>query len=149
MLIDGKIVSYQFGPQYDMDIRFSIAFQAQAGRSYDECGNLAQLVFQLLCHAVQQVQYAKEKNWKLEKIEETDRWEYPNIQAFLENKPVHVIYSMTYAKYQIKVDGRLVLALSESSDCDFLINYYDPTDDGWLDQFFDYAQKHCERFGRL
>ena len=148
VMISGKNVSYEFGSRYDMDIRFSAAFQAQAGRPYDKCGNGAQLIFQLLCHAVQQLQSAEETNWTLEKIEEIGAWEYPNKQAVLENKPVHVIHPMTYAKYQIKVGGRLVLTLRESSDCDFLIDYFDPTDDGWLDQFFDFAYNHCQRFGR-
>ena len=37
VMISGTAVHYEFGPHYDMDIGFSAAFEAQAGRSYDEC----------------------------------------------------------------------------------------------------------------
>lgn len=153
VMISGKIVDYNFGPQYDMDIRFSAAFQMHVGRSYNECHNASQLLFQLLCHAVQQLQSVEEKNWALEKTEEIGEWEYPDEQAIKDDKPVYVIHSMTYAKYQIKVGGRVVLTLRKSSDCDFLIDYldfYDPreNEDGWYDMVFDCAYEHCQRFGR-
>ena len=157
VMIGGKIVSYEFDPQYDMDIRFSAAFKAQAGRSYDECGNRAQLVFQLLCHAVRQLQSANEANWRLEKTEEILSLDYEyvydnegNIKAAI---PVPVICQMTYTKYQIKVDGELVLTLRNSSDCDYLIDYYafsDPSkDDDWLESLCDCAKKHCNMYGRM
>lgn len=153
IMISDKIVSYKFGPQCDMDIRFSAAFQMQVGMPYEECHNASRLLFQLLCHAVQQLQSVEKKCWTLEKIEEIGSWEYPDKKAVLEHKPVHIIRPMTYAKYQIKVDGRVVLTLRESSTCDFVIDYfdfYDPreTDGGWYDMVFDCAYEHCRRFGR-
>ena len=156
MIIDDMVVSYKFGPKYDMDIRFSSAFQMQAGLRYDQCRDYAKLIFQLLCHAVQQIQYVETKKWRIDKIEECESWEYPTpkqgetLKYVIEHRePILVNHPMTYAKYQIIVEGRLVLTLSEDTDCDFLIDYYDPTNDEWLDWIFDYAEKHCERFGRM
>lgn len=64
----------------------------------------------------------------LERIEETVTWDYPTEQAIKDNKPVHVVNPMIYAKYQIKADGRLVLTLRKSFKCDYVIEYYEPTD---------------------
>lgn len=157
VMISGKIVSYEFGPQYDMDIRFSAAFQAQAGRSYDQCGNKAQLVFQLLCHAVRQLQSAYDANWCLEKITEMNTVDYECVYdkkgKIISATPIQVLSQIPYAKYHIKVDGRLVLTLRESSDCDYLIDYYAPSapvkNDEWLDSLCACAKKHCRRYGRM
>ena len=156
MIINGEIVSYEFGPLYDMDIRFTRSFESQAGTSYDRCGNGAQLIFQLLCHAVHQLQYIETNGWRLDKIEEMSEWEYPTpgpgetLEFVVTHKdPILVTRPLTYAKYQITVEGRLVLTLREGQDCDYLIDYYDPDNDYWLESVFDCAQDHCKRFGRM
>lgn len=156
MNINGRVVSYEFGPQNDLDIRFSASFENQTGISYGRCGSRAKLVFQLLCHAVQQLQSTDEDNWCLDRIEEMDQWEYPTPEPgetllyVVKNKePILVTYHMTYSKFQIKVNGRLVFVAREGANCDYLIDYFDCNDDAWLETVFDCAKKHCKRFGRM
>lgn len=156
MIINGMIVNYEFGPPYDMEIRFSRTYEAQTKTTYEKCDIGTQLLFQLLCHAVQQLQYITANGWCLKKTEEMNQWEYPTPgpgetlkYVVTHKKPILVTHCLTYAKYQIKVDGRLVLILREGADCDFLIDYYDPNNDQWLETVFDCAQEHCKRFGRM
>lgn len=156
MVINGMLVSYKFGPEHDMDIRFSSSFKAQAGCSYEQCVDRAKLVFQLLCHAIHQIQYVERKRWRLDKIEEIESWEYPDpkpgesLEHVIQTRePVLVKHPLTLAKYQIKAEGRLVFGITEDYDCDYKIDYYDPTEDEWIDWVLDYAQKHCDRFGRI
>ena len=83
-------------------------------------------------------------------------WEYPTpgpgetLEYVVTHKdPILVTHHLTYAKYQIKADGRLVLTLREGSDCDYLIDFYDPRYDQWLEAVFSCAEEHCKRFGRM
>ena len=156
MVINGMRVSYKFGPEYDMDISFASSFQAQAGYSYEQCGDRAKLLFQLLCHAIHQIQYVAKKQWRLDKIEETESWEYPDprpgesLEHVIQTRePVLIKHPLTLEKYQIKAEGRLVFGVTEDYACDYRINYYDLIDDEWIDWVLDYAQSHCERFGRI
>ena len=156
MIINGRVVSYEFGPKDDLDLRFSTSFEKQTGISFGRCGSGAMLIFQLLCHAIQQLQCTEENDWCLEKTEEMNQWEYPTpgpgetlLFVVTHKEPILVTYHLTYSKYQIMVDGRLVFTAREGLNCDYLIDYFDYYNNEWLETVFDCAKNHCKRFGRM
>ncbi len=145
MIINGQRVSYKFGPMYDMDICFSDAFRMKAGGlTYEQSGSRGKLIFQLLCHAVHQLQNWKGRGWSLEKIEEVEDYEYDDAS----NGYVLVKREFTCARFQVKAEGRLVLTVREGVNHDYVVEYFDPVNDCWMDWMLDEAERHCMRFGR-
>lgn len=146
MFINEQLVSYKFGPRYDMDICFSETLEASmGGLSYDRIGSGGKLYLQLLCHAVHQLQNSSGRGWTLEKIEEAENWVYDAETGGYTLKKSEMIC----ARYQIKAEGRLVFAVREGVNCDYVVEYLDPVDDRWMDAVLEEADEHCRHFGRI
>lgn len=149
MLIDGSKIIYNFGPQGSMTIGIAQELKQDRGWSDDITRDWGHwLKLQLACHAVHQIQCGGRGKLLVQKLEETAEWEPMNPEDPL-SALVKVIRPLTHAVFNVIYDGNPVFSLQEASDCDYIVKAFNDVDDTWIDILCEYADEHCNCFGRI
>ena len=151
MIINGKTVQYLFGPSQDLNIGFCVQYDLE-GISYESLPISLQLTLQIVCHAIHQINvgplddYEGKYRWRITRKDMITDIEYHVNSNRIEAE--RVTRPLTYERYNLYIENRLVLSLEESSIYDFAIAYCDLYGNNWIEELCDYAIEHCRRFGR-